>query len=254
MAQNGIECARLAQRGITGPKNFLEGVYGYFHLFGRDRFDVSKLTEGLGRRWLMDTLSFKKYPSCGQTQGSVELLEKLMDENSLTADDLETVEVLINPFTSKLVGKPFEPGDNPKVDAQFNVGYCVANAAVRRPVVLQHFEPQCIFDERVLAFYHDRVRVIVVPELHERGHYSSAMRLICRDGRQLEASIDIPPGSIGNELKEEDYVNRFYDCIRFSELPWMNERADIIFNALGRFENIEDLGRFTALFGEDGVN
>jgi 2-methylcitrate dehydratase PrpD len=37
VAESGLECARFARAGITGPKNFLEGVYGYFHLFGKDR-------------------------------------------------------------------------------------------------------------------------------------------------------------------------------------------------------------------------
>jgi 2-methylcitrate dehydratase PrpD len=30
VSQNGIICAQLARQGITGPSNFLEGVYGYF--------------------------------------------------------------------------------------------------------------------------------------------------------------------------------------------------------------------------------
>ena len=31
-SQSGIICAQLAQKGITGPRNFLKGRYGYFHL------------------------------------------------------------------------------------------------------------------------------------------------------------------------------------------------------------------------------
>lgn len=248
VAQNGVECARLAVRGITGPQNFLEGIYGYFHLYGKDRFDREKLTKDLGRQWLVPTLSFKKYPSCGQTQGSTELIIKLMDEHHFTGEDIETVEVQINPFTAKLVGKPFEPGDNPKVDAQFNVGYCVANAAYRRPVLLKHFEPEYITDPGVLDYYRDHVKVIVVPELHERGHYSSAMTVTLKDGSEYSASIDIPPGSVGNELADADFVSRFYDCVAFGEMPCMARRADTIFDMIQNFEKITDIYDFIEQF------
>ena len=36
------------------------------------------------------------------------------------------------PYAHKLVGHPFRIGSNPRVDAQFSAGYCVANALVRR--------------------------------------------------------------------------------------------------------------------------
>lgn len=247
-AQSGVECARLAARGITGPANFLEGVYGYFHIFGRDHVDKEQVLAGLGRQWRLNTLSFKKYPSCGQTQGSTELVLRIMDEHGISCEEIDVIKVLINPFTSKLVGKPFEIGKNPKVDAQFNVGYCVANAAVRRPVVLRHFEPEYITDESVLTFLRERVQVIVVPELHQRGHYSSDLQVILKDGRQFSASIDIPPGSPGNELQEEDFTRRFYDCVDFGALPCMAQRADRIFNTLGAFEEIDRIQDFVELF------
>lgn len=248
VAKNGIDCARLASRGLTGPKNFLEGVYGYYHIFGRDRVDKEKVISNLGKAWHMDTLSFKKYPSCGQTQGSVELILKLLEESGATAEDVDKVKVIINPFTSKLVGKEFEIGENPKVDAQFNVGYCVANAAVRHPVLLKHFEPEYIKDETVLSFLKNHVDVIVDPETHKRGHYSSDMVLMLKDGGKYKASIDIPPGSVGNELTEEDFTTRFYDCVEFSGLSCFSERAETIFKALKNFEKLESIYEIVDLF------
>ena len=35
VAQAGVQCAQMAQRGITGPDNFLNGHYGFAHLYGR---------------------------------------------------------------------------------------------------------------------------------------------------------------------------------------------------------------------------
>ena len=44
-AQTGITCCRYAQLGMTGPKNFLEGVYGYFHLFGKDSVNPASVVD-----------------------------------------------------------------------------------------------------------------------------------------------------------------------------------------------------------------
>ena len=50
VAETGVTCARLAGRGITGPRNFLDGVYGYFHLFGRDRVGAAEGARRTGYR------------------------------------------------------------------------------------------------------------------------------------------------------------------------------------------------------------
>ncbi|MDP0919043.1 MmgE/PrpD family protein, partial [Klebsiella pneumoniae] len=36
VSQDSIICAQLAQRNITGPKNWLTGIWGYYHLFCKD--------------------------------------------------------------------------------------------------------------------------------------------------------------------------------------------------------------------------
>lgn len=254
VARAGIECARWAKAGLTGPKNFLNGVYGYYHNFGRDNHSEAELTEtmqGLGTTWNLHKLSFKKYPSCGHTQGSTELLLNMMAEHQIGKDDIDTVELILNPFTARLVGKDFEPGDSPKVDAQFNVGYCVANAIVRAPVLLKHFEPEYIFDPEVLDYLHDHVRTTVEPKLHERGHYSSEMVITLKDGRQWKGSIDIPPGSPGNELAEEDFRSRYYDCVEFGGAEFMHEKADALFDALGHVERLADIREIIPLFLAD---
>jgi 2-methylcitrate dehydratase PrpD len=134
VAQAGIECAKLAARGITGPKNFLDGVYGFCHLFGRDREGVTgaRIVEDLGKVWHLTTLNFKKYPSCGLTQGSTELILMMMEKYGLVPEEIAHIDADVPPGTYNLVGKAFEIGDNPKVDAQFSLAYTFANALYRK--------------------------------------------------------------------------------------------------------------------------
>ena len=77
-------------------------------------------------------LVFKKYPSCALTGGSTDVILKLIAEEDLTPMTLSGSTSAVPPYTHKLVGHPFEIGDNPKVNAQFSIRYCVANALLRR--------------------------------------------------------------------------------------------------------------------------
>ncbi len=61
-SETGVTCARLAGAGITGPRDFLEGVYGYFHLFGRDRVGAEKVLPGLGTDYQVDRLVVQEVP------------------------------------------------------------------------------------------------------------------------------------------------------------------------------------------------
>lgn len=251
VAQNGVECAKLASRGITDPKNFLEGVYGYYHIFGRDHISSDTVLKDFGKEWHLNTLGFKKYPSCGQTQGGTDMIVNLMTTHGFKAGHIDKIKLMINPFTAKLVGKPFELGENPKVDAQFNVGYCVANAAVRYPVQLIHFEPEYIDNKEVIDFLHEHVEVVVVPELHERGHYSCAMEVRLKDGTLYSDSNDVPPGTFGNELKAQDFESRFHDCIAFGGRSEFRERSAAIYEAINNFEKIVKIDDFIILFKGD---
>ncbi|MDR1027915.1 MAG: MmgE/PrpD family protein [Clostridiales Family XIII bacterium] len=248
VSETGIECARLARLGVTGPENFLDGVYGYFHLYGRDKTDTEKTVADLGTKWHVTRLNFKKYPSCGLTQGNTQLALDMMEQHGFTADEIEQAEILVPPFTYKLVGE-FKLGANPKVDAQFGVAYCVANALIRPPVRLIHFEPDAIRDPQVLDFIKDRVVVTSDESItHTRKHYSSDLIITLKDGRVLKGSIDVPPGTPEYPMTEEEHKHRFYECVEFAARPWLTERADEIFQAMKSLETEADVRTLFAKF------
>ena len=237
VAAIGVECAQMAQRGITGPSRFLTGIYGYAHLYGRGRLQPSEVVEGLAAEWRLDRMMFKKYPSCGATQGLTELTLGLVQELALQPGDVERVEVRLNPYCHRLVGHPFEMGDNPRVNAQFSVQYCVANAIVRGSSRLPHFRPEAVADPSVHALLR-RVHAIGDPALDARGHTAVDVTLATRDGRVHERRLDIAPGYPGNGLSEEQHVARFRDCMAYAARPLAPEQ---VASFLARVEDVAAL-------------
>ena len=247
VAQSGVECARLASYGITGTVNFLEGVYGFFNLFGRGKKDISYVTKGLGREWHLKNLNFKKYPSCGMTQGSTELIVEMMNEHGFTADDVEHIDIAIPPYAFKLVGHPFKIGVNPRVDAQFSVAYCLANALMRAPVTLSHFEAEQICDPEIVSFTKEKITVTSDPAV-DRTHYSSDIRVRTKNGKEHFGQIDIPPGTPQKPMTDEEHRQRFYDCVKCSRKTWLHGREEAILNYIETLETKDDVRGIIPLF------
>jgi 2-methylcitrate dehydratase PrpD len=246
VAETGVTCARLASRGITGPPNFLDGIYGYFHLFGRDRVTGEQVLSRLGEDYHVDRLVFKKFPSCGATQAATEEILQLAETEGLQASDVERVVITVPPYIYKLVGHPFHLGANPKVNAQFSIRYCVANALVRKGSILAHFEADAIRHPEVLAMV-ERVEAVADPALDARGHTAIDLLVAAKDGREYFRQTDVAPGFPERPLSKEEHLRRFRDCIGFAADPPAGGKVEAIIAAVGMIEQMEDVRELVGL-------
>jgi 2-methylcitrate dehydratase PrpD len=239
VAETGVDCAQLAQRGVTGPPNFIAGHYGYAHLYGRDRLDHDAIGDGLGHAWRLHRVVFKKYPSCGVTQGVTELALALARDEGFGAQQVSRARVRLPPYAHKLVGHAFQIGANPRVDAQFNAGYCVANAWLRGGSKLAHFAPDAVRDAE-LARLIACIDVMADAALDARGHTAVDLEVTTHDGRTLARSLDIAPGFPGAELTAAQHRARFDDCVGYAPHPPAPERVQHFLDALQRLPDLAD--------------
>lgn len=249
VSQGGIICAQLAKKGITGPKNFLNGVYGYFHLYAKDKQNVQILTEKLGRRFEMTKTLFKSYPVCGGSIASTDAILFLAKQNQLSAKDVSRIDIKVTPYIHKLVGHPFRLGDNPRVNAQFNIRYCVANALLRKGTRLQHFEEAYVRDPRIMEIA-DKIYVTPDPDLD-----FGRPELICKAEMKITTTkrhvhrktIDIPSGFSGNPLTSDEIRERFQEYVSYGSKPLPRKNIDKIVSLIVGLEKIEDVRSFIPL-------
>lgn len=218
VAAAGVECAQMAQRGLTGPLNFLSGIYGFPHLYGRGTLPPADVVAGLGGEWRLQRMMFKPYPSCGATQGLTQLVLDLVHETDLQPEQVAHVEVRQPPYSHKLVGHAFRLGANPRVDAQFSAAWCVANAIVRRSSRLEHFRPEQIADPAIVALA-ARVHTVGDPAMDVRGHTAVDIVLTTTDGTRHLRGLDTAPGFPGRPLGAAQHQQRFADCMAYAPLP-----------------------------------
>jgi 2-methylcitrate dehydratase PrpD len=249
VSKNGMLCARLAQRSFNGPRNFLEGPWGYFHLYSKDKCDKAALVEGLGIRFELDKTVFKKYPSCGGTIACTDAIFSLMRENGLTPENVARIEVRVLPYFHKLVGAQFEPGENPTVNAKFSIQYCVANALLRRDAKLIDFDGAYVRDPRIAELV-QAIHVIADPGIDEGKRELSLrtdMKVHTVEGKVYHKVIDIPKGFPGNPLSAEEHIERFKDAVTYGDKRIGEERMQKIVLMVRNLEEIQDIRTLIAL-------
>ena len=243
VAQGGIISAQLAQKGFTGPKNFLEGIYGYFHLYAKDKYDPSSVAGELGKRFEFTKTMFKKYPSCGGTISSTEAILDLAKKYDITPDNVDRINVKVTPYAHKLVGGPFRIGDNPRVNAQFSIRYCVANALLRKSSRLEHFEEPLIRDPAIMEIT-QKIHTEADPALDKRDETAVEMEVLTKNGDTYSKRIDFAAGFAERPLTSEEIMERFQSCISFSGaiLPLDNvEKLVSMVNELEKRKDVRDL-------------
>lgn len=242
VSQGGMICAQLAQRGITGPPNFIEGIYGYLHLYGKDKLGPQDLLKNLGTEFEIDNMTCKKYPSCGGTLRATEAALQIMSENEFSPEEVVRVDVRLPPCFYNTVGHQFKVGNNPRVNAQFSVQYCVANAILRKSSKLVHFEESYIREPKIMDLV-SKIFVISDPALQYPGSedaIGSDVTITTKKGDVYHKSVETRRGMRGNPLSKEEHLEHFLDCMSYAKKPLPQENINKIISFIDQLEEVKD--------------
>jgi 2-methylcitrate dehydratase PrpD len=245
-AQNSMICTELARSGFTGPRNFLEGIYGYFHLYANDNRDEQTVIGELGSRFELSNVLFKQYPHCGLIQTSTQGMLELVRDEGLKAENVSIITVWIQPSTFKDVGH-FDIGNSARQSAQFSLKYCVASALLRGSSQFQHFEESSIREPRVAAIV-GKIDVVSSPAMENRDQTSMDMEVKTKKGVTYRKSIDTPRGFPGNPMTKEEFVELFKQCAKYSEKSWPRAKIDNIITTIDRLEDSSDIQTLISMF------
>lgn len=237
----GVFSAVLAKHGITGPKNILEGKYGFYNLYLDGKYDRNTILNGLGNTFEMLNLSMKYYPSCRATSGSIDLALGLLRENAINADRINQILVYVTPLTNLLAGKPYEIGDTPQVDAQFSIPYTVATAFLKKDVFIDDFEDRFVRDTKRLNLA-KKVKVLVSPDSKENNSFLPLkMEVKMEDGLVYRKEANTLKGSPQNPMNKEDCIEKFHKCTKFAVNQVAKEKYENVVRMIDSLEGLDDV-------------
>lgn len=215
-ASRAIEAALLAADALTGARHFLAGNYGLNQLYAGGRADPSPALDDLGRRYALDEVSLKPYPCCRSAHPAIGLALDLQAQDSSAPDAIASVEVSAPRPMYEMCGAPFQPGDNPRVSAQFSIAYTVAVALARGRVGLDDFDATRVAADPAILDLARLIRtdpVVLAPGTTSLGQ-PVTLRVKRNDGSTVERTSSLVRGSPALPMSSAERSAKLVDAAR----------------------------------------
>ncbi len=203
-AENGVFAASLANEGIQGPSEALEGPNGWFHAV-TDKVEKSFLKPS--DHLLLHECYLKLYPSCRHTHCVIDAGIDLHGKVSI--EKIEKINVFTYPNAIKLAG--LRVPRNPD-ETKFSIPYTLACALSQGTYGIESMEPGRLTPE-ILNLIR-KTELIVDPEMEDRmkGIRGARVQILMRDGEAIEETVSIPRGEPERPLSKEDLEEKLIVC------------------------------------------
>ena len=232
-ARDGLLCAELAKRGITGPAKVLEGRYGFGNIHAGGEMKWERLMLDLGERYEIEHAYFKPYPCCRHYHSAIDGILALRSEHAFTAADVKHVRIGL--YAVGVNGHDHKHSEN-LLDAQMSAPVAAALAIVDGDIAAHRFLPESLERAEVRRLVH--AADTQVDEECERiypGRRSGVVRIDLADGRSFHKRVLDPKGEGDNPMTDEDLKRKFgvnceavigrAKCERLMELVWNFENT-----------------------------
>jgi len=243
-SRNAVIACDLAVAGFDGPKNVLEGPFGYFNLFEPGGASAS-VVQALGRRWFVTELACKPFPCGRATHGIIEACLELRRRLNLQAHSIQGTRARVPPLVHHLVGRPVRQ-EMPTNYARLCAAYVAACALRSGNVGVEDFCPHAYRD----ALTQELAQRIVI-EAVDAGDANALtpieVTIDLRDGSRHTSKIDIVYGNPAKPLSRADHLAKFYNNCSAAIRPLPRERADRLVACIDRLEHMSDIAELAQL-------
>jgi 2-methylcitrate dehydratase PrpD len=254
-AQSAAQAALMAEAGITGPHQVLEGMFGWLTFWQGGSYDRDVVTDGLGERWEVTGISVKPYPCCKITHNAINATISTMAREGLRHTDVEKLVIHVNSRESwDEVVQPVAKRRVPQtpMEAQFAMPFVVAVAAVNGGITLGDVHGEGLRNRTVLDFA-QRVEPVVDPDADvSQGRVlpmPTTIDLHTKDGGVVSGRSDYPPGHPNDPLPWQAVLDKLHACAGWPAGPVDKQKVDEIAETIRTLEHVDDVGHLARLLG-----
>lgn len=211
-ACKGVRGALLSRTGARGPRGHLEHPAGFLMTFAGPEA-VERLgdeVKGLGSRWEVLEVDFKKYPSVLSSHAVIEAVGTIVHHNGIAWPQIEAIHV-VHPYYAPGHCANYHPGS--VMAARLSLPYCAAVAAMDGDVGLEQFSAERVADGDTARLM-QRVSLEADPVLNERFPSAPAARVsVTTAEEQYEIEIGVPKGAHSRPLTWEEHREKIVDLL-----------------------------------------
>jgi len=246
-AKGGITAALMAEKGITGVKNSLEGKDGLFNLYHRGRYDAKALKVRLAERFDGINVAIKPYPCCAGTHSHINAALKLVNKHDIKAGDVKEI-TIIDCDPNNVLLFPLEARSHPEnvVDSQFSIPWGVAVAIARRRVAIGDFTEEAIKSRDILNIA-DKISAELDPALaRPGGTIVGRVKILTNSGKTYTEESGGTLGGLRDPLSYAECAAKFRDCASYSVKKLSGKDIEKVIELVGNLEEIADVNEIVA--------
>jgi 2-methylcitrate dehydratase PrpD len=237
-AKASVLSALMAERGIAGAKNSLEGKAGLYNVYFRGNYDRDVLLGELGNKFDCAGISIKPWPAVRNYHGYIEATLGLVREHDIPCQDIRQITVFIARAGERLQCQP--AGPNAAVRC---LPYLIAVAAAKRRVTIRDIAPEALREPATLELAQR-----VIPQFDERFSITSRMgsgkvQIELRNGKSHSKELDIAYGHPQNPIAWQDLIGKFRECASYSAKPISKQNVEEVIDMVNHLEEIDSVSR-----------
>jgi len=248
-ARAGVASAMMAGKGITGPRNCLDGHMGLFRMYFQGGYDRDTLIADLGSRFEGVNVSIKPYPCCRGIHTNIDATLGLVSAHHIKPEDIKEIRVFADAGGYQMLSSPLEVKTKPRtvVDAQFSIPWGVATAIARGHVGMEHFTEAAITSRDILDVA-SRIKVVLDHTLDSSDKTPSGKVEIEMKSGQIHANrVDYPLGSPERPMTFEDCAQKFRSCAALPDVRLPDSQVERSIELIQQLERLPDVGEVMRL-------
>jgi 2-methylcitrate dehydratase PrpD len=236
-ARNGVMAITLAEAGMTGVSDVLDGTHNLFIALSTEPKPEAML-DGLGSLFYVTESAIKTFSVGYPNQSALDALLQLRKQHSLTPANVQSIVVKLPTDAFGIVGN--------SAMADVNCQHLVALALLKGAVSFNDsHDASLLKDPQVLAI-RQKVNVVDEPALMDPAAPRGAIvEVTMTDGRKVEHHTRFPPGTKENPLST-DAVNA---KVRDLMAPVLGAtKTNKLIAQINNLEHLDDIRRLRPLF------
>jgi len=238
-AEGGLTAALLAARGISGPTQVFEDVWGgFFNAFAPQSRQPEALLAELGQTWKLMRCSIKPYASCRSNHATIDAVLHLMAANPGLAQQVRHVDVRLSEFVMGMCGGRDLAS---LASAQMSLPYAVAIAWVFGDAGLARYLAPVRGDARLAAAM-SLVRLQVDPLMAALDE--PVVTITSEDGQVVSHTVPVALGAPGNPMSAAALREKF-QALAAVALP--RAQADALADQVLHLDEVDDAGALLPL-------
>ena len=242
-AQAAVQASALAQSGVRGFEEPFEGKAGFFRLYADGLYDPAVVHDDLGERFLIEDLSFKRWPACRGTHAYIEAAQILRARHAIDPAAIVAI-VATGGEVQHMLVEPAERKQAPAtvIDAKFSIPFTLAAALIDEEVTLESFEGAALTDPRKRAL----ARLVRFDHRADWGRARAAsggLLIELADGTCHQEWIEIAAGDVSRPIDDAGLTAKFARCAARAMRPLAADRSDAIARAIWAIDEVGDAAK-----------